>query len=108
MRGKFKFCFLELSGIFFFICSWLNPWMQNPQIQGPNIFLLMPGPSRHFGHTPPSLANEEAHRKPGNMEGKVSWEGCKGGHWGAGEQAFMHRSKNVHTAYLWWRAVLLL
>ena len=30
--GKFKLCFLELAGIFFWIfsiCSWLKPWIQN-------------------------------------------------------------------------------
>ena len=39
-HSKFNFCFLELSGISFFqifsIYSWLNPQMQNPQIQRAN------------------------------------------------------------------------
>ena len=37
VHGKFKFCFLELCGIFFqifLIHSGLNLRMQNPQIQG--------------------------------------------------------------------------
>ena len=39
-HSKFNFCFLELSRISFFqifsIYSWLNPQMQNPQIQRAN------------------------------------------------------------------------
>ena len=52
----------------FFICSWLNPWTWNPQIQGPTAFLLMLDPSMHIGPIPPSLAKKK------NIENLEIWK----------------------------------